>query len=620
VSINAAEGLLLVSIGACTYLAMLQLWRGFRDEGPSRWAGAWSIFAVAFAAARLVQLTTHSPADAIWAARFALAMTPLLLWSLCRLVVSVCGHRPRRGELGAAAALAGATTAAILLTEWFVLAEPRSARDLVGEPFVAARYGPGLWFCAAQTGVAIVWCFWTLVHSLELGPRERWGFGTSLAIYAAMGVSSLLSAFGVVPIEGVLEYGPLVVSFGASRMLSARQRRQERALEEQIAERVSALRESEARYRDVIENAPIGFLAVDASGRLVHANAALLAMLGSTRAQFEQSFDVANEANARRSGFSAMLERALQSGEVLTGDFEFDTWWGRHLSTRASVAPWRDAGGAIAGALAIIEDNTQRRAFERQLQRAQRLEAVGQLAAGIAHEINNPMAYVRSNLSVLGEELAALDKSLGERDGDAHPELHRLLSSLEQCRAEALASVQRTVSIVRDLREFSRASAGEREAVDVNAQLEQAARLVSTRSEGTREIALTLGEVPPVAIDPSQLRLVLLHLLSHAQQAAGVNGRVRAATASAEGWVLISVHDDGPPIRPEERTRLFEPFAASRGPLEPSLGLYVSQQIVREHDGRLEVLSSDGHGTTFVVRLPGALDASGEVPEAGVGG
>jgi signal transduction histidine kinase len=78
--------------------------------------------------------------------------------------------------------------------------------------------------------------------------------------------------------------------------------------------------------------------------------------------------------------------------------------------------------------------------------------------------------------------------------------------------------------------------------------------------------------------------------------------------------VWISVHDDGPPIRPEERERLFEPFAVARGAGEPTLGLYVSQQIVREHDGKLEVLSSDRHGTTFVVRLPIAAEESAAAP------
>jgi signal transduction histidine kinase len=262
----------------------------------------------------------------------------------------------------------------------------------------------------------------------------------------------------------------------------------------------------------------------------------------------------------------------------------------------------------VAGALAIVEDVTEQRAIEKRLQRAQRLEAVGQLAAGIAHEINNPMAYVRSNLSVLGEELAALAKSIGESQTPARDAARARLRFLEERRASSLASVQRTVSIVRDLREFSRASGSEREAVDVNAQLEHAARLASTRDDGFSDVALELGEIPPVVIDAGQLRQLLLSLLTHAQRAAGAHGHVRATTAQADGYVLISIHDDGPPIRPEERDRLFEPFAVARGASEPTLGLYVSQQIVREADGKLDVLSSDGHGTTFVVRLPAAGD------------
>jgi signal transduction histidine kinase len=303
-------------------------------------------------------------------------------------------------------------------------------------------------------------------------------------------------------------------------------------------------------------------------------------MLGSTRAQFESAFNVANEENAKRSGFSAMLERALHTGQVLSSEFEFDTWWGRRLTTHTTVAPHRDAAGAVIGALAIVEDVTERRALENRLQRAQHMEAVGQLAAGIAHEINNPMAYVRSNLTVLGEELAALGKAQLGGDGaepsePAPPSASALLARLEELRTRSLASVQRTVSIVRDLREFSRASHAERESVDVNALLEHAARLASSRRDGLGEIALELGEVPHVAIDSDQ--------------------------------VLISIHDDGPPVRPHERDRLFEPFAPSRGEhAEPTLGLYVSNQIVREHEGRIEVLSSESHGTTFVVRLPAA--------------
>jgi PAS domain S-box-containing protein len=612
---NPAEALLILSAGACTHLAALRLWLDARDMGPSRWAGAWAISAVAFSLARLVQLTTADPDAALLAARVSLATTPFLQWALYRLVGSVTDHQPRRGEREAVGAIVVATSLAALFTPWFLGPELETRLDLSGEAFLGARPGPGLLLCGLETAVAIVWCIGRVVRSAILSEDEKRVFGAALSLYAAMGASSLISGLGLVRCEGVLEYGPLVVSLGVSRLLALRQRRLELGLAQQVAARAHSLRESEARLRHVIEHAPIGFIAMDARGRVEHANAAMLAMCGCTLEQFlSQVVDLTRDELAERAGFAGPLARALETGEPLDGEYEFVSWWGRRLATHTTVSPYRDASGAVAGALAIVEDITDRRAIERRLQRAQRLEAVGQLAAGIAHEINNPMAYVRSNLTVLGEEIAALEKAFARGEGAARDDALARIRFLEERRAQSLASVHRIVSIVRDLREFSRASGGAREAVDANAQLEHAARLAATRDDGTCPIALELGEAAPVQIDAGQLRQVLLNLLTHAQQAAGPRGHVRASTAQADGAVWISVHDDGPPIRPEERDRLFEPFAVARGAGEPTLGLYVSQQIVREHDGKLEVLSSDRHGTTFVVRLPIAAQESAAAP------
>jgi PAS domain S-box-containing protein len=609
-TLNVAESLLVVSIGACAYLAAMRLWLGASDQGPSRWAGAWAISAVAFSTARLVQLTTSDPATSVLCARIAVAATPLLLWTLVCFVGSVTGYRPGRGETRIVALITGASAAAGLLTSFFVLPQCVTRVDLSGDPYVSALPGSGIWLAGLESAVAVAWCLGRVVRSEDLSRQEKRVFVWVSSLYAAMGLSTLLSALGFTDGEGVLEYGPLVVSLGISRLLALHQRRLEASLQARVAARSETLRESEARLRRVIEHAPIGFLTVDARGQLEHANAALLAMLGSTREQFASAFNVAEEENAKRSGFSAMFARALERGEVLSAEFEFDSWWGRRLITRTTVSPYRDAAGVAEGALAIVEDITEQRAIEKRLQRAQRLEAVGQLAAGIAHEINNPMAYVRSNLSVLGEELAALDKALAANESVSRVDTHAQLQFLEKKRADSLASVKRTVSIVRDLREFSRTSGNERETVDVNAQLEQAARLASTRADGVSEVEVELREIPPVAIDSGQLLQVLLNLLTQAQQAAGASGHVRATTAQADGCVLISVHDDGPPLRPEQRDRVFEPFAVARGAGEPTLGLYVSQQIVRENDGKLDVLSSEAHGTTFVVRLPVASESS----------
>jgi PAS domain S-box-containing protein len=607
-----AEALLVVSIGACAHLAALRLWLSASDRGPSRYAAGWALAAVVFSSARLVQVTTTEPATAVLAARIQLGATPFLVWGLHRLVGAVTGYQPGRVARAATFALASALALGAHLTPYFVDPAP-VPRLVAGEPYLGLRPGPLLGFVGLVNALGILWCIQRVARSPELAWREKRDFGLALGLYTAMGISSLVSALELAPIEGALEYGPLVLAIGISRLLALRQRRLADELEQQIAASADARRESETRLRRVIENAPIGILTVNADGGLDQANRALLALLGSTREQFESAFNVADEENARSSGFSAMFARALASGEVLTSEFEFDTWWGKRLHTRTTVSPYRDGQG-VAGAIAIVEDITEQRTIEKRLQRAQRLEAVGQLAAGIAHEINNPMAYVRSNLSVLGEELAALEKDCASSQAPSL-ETRSRIRFLERRRAEALANVERTVAIVRDLREFSRTSGGVGGVVDANAQLEHAARLAGARTDGLAEVALELGAVPPVAIDASQLRQVLLNLLTHAQQAAGARGHVRAATRAGEGCVLISVHDDGPPIRPEERERLFEPFALTRGESEPTLGLYVSQQIVREHEGRIDVLSGDAHGTTFVVRLPTAAEEGSEAAE-----
>ena len=605
--LSASAALLVVAIGACAYLGVLQLWLGFRVRGPSRWVGAWAAFAVMFAGARLVQLDTAEAQTAILAARAYCACTPLLLWSLCRLVDSVSATQLNRRERRFAAAFACSVSALMLFTPWFVGSAVEPSSDLSGLRYLGVPAGPAMPLVGVMIGVALVWSFRKLGTATELSRAERRGFRLMLALYAAMGLSSLASSLGLIATAGVAEYGPLLVSLGAGQLLAIRQRRLEANLQRQVEERTSALTASQALYRDVIDNAPIGMLSVDARGQLEHANAKLLAILGSTYTEFAGSFSVVDEGAAKNSGFAAMLERALRTGEVLTDQFSFDSWWGRSLTTRTLVAPRRNAAGDVVGALAIVEDVTERLAIESRLQEAQRMEAIGQLAAGVAHEINNPMAYVRSNLTMLREEIDALAK-----DADSAEQPEQTRARIGECGTivgNCLVHVERTVSIVRDMREFSRGGSADREPTDVNALLENAARLVSTRTSGLNEIPLQLAEVPPISAAPGQLRQVFLNLLLNALRAAGPTGRVSAATTRTASELLISVHDDGPVIQPAERARLFEPFAPCRGSgADPGLGLYISQQIARDHQGKIEVLSSAEHGTRFIVRLPIPLD------------
>ncbi len=609
VALIGSHQLLLVAIGSSACLAALHLWLARGGPGASRWVGVWALLAMVFAGARLVQLDTQEPAVAIAAARVTAATSQLLIWSLCRLVGSVVGRPTRRTELGAVAAFCFLCAALALATPWFIRAETDVSFDLFGRPYLGVPGGPLMPLVGAQIALALGWSYRELHFSTDLEPRERRLLFSTLSIYAAMGASTLASSLGWSPVAGAAEYGPLIVSVGASQLVAMRQRRLEQGLQQLVAQRTAALRDSEERYHQVVEAAPIGILSLDANGQLLHTNARLLAMLGSTREQFASSFNVLQEENSQRSGFSAMLRRALLTGEVHSAEFEFASWWGRKLITRTMVAPRRDAQGRIVGALALVDDVSERRAIERQLQQAQKMEAVGQLAAGIAHEINNPMAYVRANLSALREDVGALRKEVAR--AAAAPSALARLGELDSLVGDCLEGVQRTVAIVSDVREFSRSGRAEREATDVNALIQNVARLAATDRAGSAQVSEQLGPIPPVLGAPGELRQVFLNLLVHALKAAGPAGAVVVSTQHAEGEVRVRVHDDGPPIPVEYRARLFEPFLAARATgAAPSLGLYVSHQIVKSHGGDLRAEFPQEGGTTFEVRLPAAPQAA----------
>jgi PAS domain S-box-containing protein len=595
------DALLLMTIGMCAYLALMRVWFGRSATGPGRWAGVWAISAALFAASRLVGLDARDAELALGCARFGSAASLVVMWSVAAFVESLCFPRRQLWRLAPVIFAIGALF-------WFTplgIAELEPMSGTPGAEPYRVIGGPllpvlGLAMLATLAGSA-----WMLSKSEELPRVDRSIARGLLLAYAAIALASLLSAVGVLEGRGLVEFAPLVAALGIGHLVQRHQFRLETKLVSEVAQRSREFAESEARYRDVVENMPIGLLSVDARGQLEHANAKLLSMLGSTFSEFAGAFDLLSEENARNSGFSPMLARALASGESFSSEFEFDSWWGRKLVTRTSVAPRRDEKGAITGALAIVEDITEQRSIERRVQEAQRVEAVGQLAAGIAHEINNPLAYVRANLSMLSEEVDGLAKSIAANAADA-PAL-ATLAALRLLLEGSLASVARTVSVVRDLREFSHANSARREATDVNALLENAARLAATRSQSAHEVRLDLGSVPAVTAAPGQLAQVMLTLLIQARDAAGTAGTVSASTTTGGDDVVVHVHDDGAPIPAAERACVFEPFAKVRSG-EPSLALYVARQIVQEHGGRIEVRGGAEQGTTFSVHLPACRD------------
>ena len=392
----------------------------------------------------------------------------------------------------------------------------------------------------------------------------------------------------------------VVASVGAQTAFVGRAR-------EHAARRV--LRKSEQKYRNLFEEYRDGLLLSAPDGRLIDANPAAVALFGydckqqflalSTRALYYGSPDSERE----------RLVRLFAAGDFSLRDVELDMRHkdGRKLDVLVSSTPIRDEDGGIAGYRTILRDVTERKALEACLRQMQKLEAVGLLAAGVAHEINNPLTYVVAHLESLREELrrpADGARALGE--------------SLHSRVAEACEGAQRVRQIVRDLKTFARLDEEDRSPVDVVAVVGKAINLASAEMRYRARVCAELAAIPPTLANEGRLSQVFVNLLINAAQAidegAVEQNEIRIVTSSTECEVKVEISDSGRGIAPEHLERLFDPFFTTKSTTGGSgLGLAICYRIVSSYGGRIDVHSRLGAGSRFVVRLPAARAASAPV-------
>lgn len=252
-------------------------------------------------------------------------------------------------------------------------------------------------------------------------------------------------------------------------------------------------------------------------------------------------------------------------------------------------------------------ERRQRALGEMRLQamQAEKLAAVGRLAAGVAHEINNPLAFVLSNLNALRREVQVLCEPCASPTPDRGParlDAGELMALID----ESLDGLQRVRGVVKNLREFAGADPQEWRWADANAGLEAALGLLRGELAPTCQVATEYGVVPEIFCNPAQLNIVYLNLLINAIQALDGQGDVVIRTGTDNpGRIWITIRDTGCGIPEEHRHRLFEPFfttrAVGRG---AGLGLAAAHGIVRAHQGTIRVESDTGRGTTVRLELP----------------
>jgi signal transduction histidine kinase len=247
-----------------------------------------------------------------------------------------------------------------------------------------------------------------------------------------------------------------------------------------------------------------------------------------------------------------------------------------------------------------------------QLVSTEKMASIGQLAAGVAHEINNPLAFVISNLNVLREyarEIRTLLKSAegrGERRSRIDPDF--LLDDLDSIVSESLEGAERVHAIVRDLKTFSHTPGGDVfEEVNLAAAVESTLNIAHAEVKHRAVLERELEPVPSIRGDRSKLSQVFLNLIFNAAQAvpSDADGRICVRLFERGGEVAVQVEDNGSGIPPDKRQQIFEPFFTTKEVgVGTGLGLAIANDTIQRHGGRIDVRSEVGHGTTFTVWLP----------------
>ncbi len=289
------------------------------------------------------------------------------------------------------------------------------------------------------------------------------------------------------------------------------------------------------------------------------------------------------------------FERVFTTGETMESEQDVPGEAGTR-TYRTTRLPMRLDGDQISHVITIGEDVTETRAIQVAMHQTEKLAAVGQLAAGVMHEINNPLATI-------GACVAAISSRLG---GTAEPVVREYLDIIE-------SEVSRCTNIVDGLLDFSRAgrSGDGVEPTDLNALLERTLFLLKHHQRFRRlEVVRDLdADLPPVRGNEERLIQAAMAILLNAADATGGRGTVTIRTRHEPPWIVAELSDDGPGIPPEVLPKIFEPFFTTKGPSRGTgLGLAICYGIIADHHGRLDVRSEPGL-TTFRIALPPARQA-----------
>jgi len=345
------------------------------------------------------------------------------------------------------------------------------------------------------------------------------------------------------------------------------------------------------RLAAALHHAPVILFTTDHRGVILVSEGAGLASLGYVSGQLvgQNVFDLYRgmpdvQGNLRRALAGQSFTVSSQIGPTTLESF---------------MGPLYGEDGSVSGMLGISTDVTERLRLQRQVTHADRMAVLGRLAASIAHEINNPLAYVTESIRIATERIARLERGA---DGETLQEVHRLL-------ADAAEGSERVRMIARDLKSFAHPDEDSRSIVRIDDAIQTAARLIAKRTETRARVQMDLSGEAFVHADENRLIQVFTNLILNAADAVSASGAqqntIRISSSQRGAWAVVEIADSGPGVLESMRALVFEPFFTTKSVGEGSgLGLHVTRTLVEALRGTIEVGTAPEGGALFTVRVP----------------
>jgi two-component system NtrC family sensor kinase len=418
-----------------------------------------------------------------------------------------------------------------------------------------------------------------------------------------------------------------------------------------------ALTKSEEKYRTILQSIDDGYFETDEKGNINFVNEAFCTILKSTHEMIlgKNLSGFTDEQTGIR--LLETLDKIFESDKTARGfSMELTCKDLGMVSTESSISLMRDKKGNKTGFRGVMRDITKRKALERDLMekntkleemhqemgktnldlilaynevkeaqmrliQSEKMATIGQLAAGVAHEINNPMGFITSNIGTLGKYTAKISEFLNLQDQamasgsqeimTGFPEKRKalkidyILKDIDDLVTESLDGAQRVKKIVLDLKSFSRKDEPELNFVDINSCIESSLNMVWNEIKYKAEVIKELGMIPETLCFAQQLNQVFMNILVNASQAIEDRGEIRIRSWNENGSIFVAISDTGSGIPEENLPKLFEPFFTTKAKDKGTgLGLAIVCDIVRKHKGYIKVESVVNQGTTFTIELP----------------